>query len=77
MESAAPAVSYKVNLLPKRHELEIELLIPELEGGPAISLQIPGWVPGNYEFAKFGRDIFDIAACEINTNKRLAVSRVG
>jgi len=77
MESTAPAVSYKVNLLPERHELEIELLIPELEGGATIPLQIPSWVPGDYEFAPFGRDIFDIAAYEINTNKPLAVSRVG
>jgi predicted metalloprotease with PDZ domain len=73
---AAPnIVSYQVRVLPNEHEVQVEL---QLEGPAAeeeVRLEVPTWVPGDYAFMQYGRDLFDLKAIDARTGKELTVTR--
>lgn len=54
-------VDYHVALDPARHELRVELRLEDLAPG-TLALATPTWVPGDYDFQTFGRDLFDVRA---------------
>jgi predicted metalloprotease with PDZ domain len=55
------SVDYHVALDPARHELRVTMRLRELAAG-TLSLTTPTWVPGDYVFATYGRDLFDVRA---------------
>jgi predicted metalloprotease with PDZ domain len=74
---AASSAVYHVSVEPARHEIAVELHLsgPAAEG--TIRVEVPTWVPGDYEFMTFGRDIFDVRAVLPGTDAPLAVRREG
>lgn len=52
-------VGYRVTLDVLRNELKVQLQLSELAPGET-TLMTPAWVPGDYDFEKFGRDAFDL-----------------
>ena len=54
------ALTYHVRLEPARHEIEVELTLEGASG--EVRLESPTWVPGDYDFAPFGRDVFSVRA---------------
>jgi predicted metalloprotease with PDZ domain len=77
MTDSLSAISYEVTLLPLEHELAVELLVPRDAVRSPLCLEVPTWVPGDYEFMQFGRDLFGITAHEIESCAPLGVTRVG
>lgn len=69
-------VEYTVTLDPARHQLRVRMRIPDLPAGELL-LQSPTWVPGNYSFASYARDIFACTASDGATGAALAVRRDG
>jgi predicted metalloprotease with PDZ domain len=78
MSPAIPPVCYRVRVLPAEHELEVEMTLdgPAVAGG-TVRLAVPTWVPGDYEFQPYGRDLFDFQAQDLATGARLEVAREG
>jgi predicted metalloprotease with PDZ domain len=76
-ETAQTSAAYRVRAVPARHEIEVEMLLegPAAEG--PLRLEVPTWVPGDYEFQPFGRDLFDVKAADPRTGGELAVTRAG
>jgi predicted metalloprotease with PDZ domain len=72
----APAVTYRVRVLPEAHELDVELSLTGLAPGP-LTLATPTWVPGAYGFMKYGRDLFDVRAFDPATDRPVPVVRSG
>ncbi len=70
-------VAYHVRVVPARHEIEVEMTLegPAAEG--TIRLEVPTWVPGDYEFDTFGRDVFELKAADKHTGAPLVVHRAG
>lgn len=69
---------YKVAIDPERHELAVEVAISsEVASGGSLVLETPSWVPGNYNFMQFARDIFSISAVDNVSGEELAVTREG
>lgn len=71
-------VHYHVTVNPNRHELGVEIHM----AGPVITeehllLTVPTWVPGNYNFMPFARNIASIAAINNTTGSELQVTREG
>jgi predicted metalloprotease with PDZ domain len=70
LDSAAPrggsageaGVAYGVRVLPERHEIEVTMTIRGPAAQGSVRLQTPTWVPGDYVFAPFARDIFALRA---------------
>jgi predicted metalloprotease with PDZ domain len=71
------SVVYHVRVRPRRHELEVELTITGPPADGTLSLATPTWVPGNYEFAPFGRDVFAVRAADAHSGVALRVHRAG
>ena len=69
-------VTYQVRLNPARHELDIVIEIADPPPG-ALTLATPTWVPGDYDFATYGRDVFDVKALDRETGAPLPVRRRG
>ncbi|WP_175997612.1 PDZ domain-containing protein [Burkholderia stabilis] len=69
-------VHYDVTLDPARHELAVELTIDGVPPGELV-LATPTWVPGDYDFEPFGRDVFDVRATDGATGAALDVHRRG
>ena len=60
-------ISYSIKLLPERHEVEVELALEGPVANGNIDLALPTWVPGDYEFRRIGRDVFNVrATCQKN-----------
>jgi predicted metalloprotease with PDZ domain len=76
-KSKASSSSYHVRVLPARHEIEVEMTLegPAAEG--TIRLETPTWVPGDYEFSTYGRDLFNLKATDKHTGDELTVRRDG
>lgn len=70
-------VSYRVRLLPNQHELEIELMIDGSSDSQQLRLELPAWVPGDYEFMPFVRDLFGITPQDAESGDPLVISRDG
>lgn len=70
-------VAYQVTLHPNRLEMTVamRLDVPQAADG-TLSLEIPKWVPGDYDFEPYGRDIFSVVASDEEGNS-LSVSRKG
>lgn len=74
--SEGQTLDYQVTVLPGRHELQIDLRIPAaLQSG--VTLQCPTWVPGNYDFKPYARDVFELTARDAATGEAVAVVRNG
>jgi len=74
---SSSSVSYRVRLLPAQHEFEVQMSLegPVAEG--ALRLEVPTWVPGDYSFMNYGRDLFDLNAKDAGTGGSLPLSRDG
>lgn len=73
----ASTVDYAVRLCPARHELEIQMTLTGQVATGRIRLEIPTWVPGDYSFAPYARDVFDLTATDLETQQALPISRDG
>jgi predicted metalloprotease with PDZ domain len=69
------AVAYSVRVRPSQHELDVELTVNL--AGETVQLATPTWVPGDYGFASYGRDVFDVQARDAATGSDLPVARDG
>jgi predicted metalloprotease with PDZ domain len=72
------SVSLRVVVLPARHELRVAMTVE----GPAaaegvLTIESPTWVPGDYSFQTFGRDVFALEAFDAGTGARLDARRSG
>lgn len=64
MKNAMPeheAVDYEVDIDPVRHQLQVRMRLPAQAAG-VLRLETPTWVPGDYSFAPYARDLF---ACQV------------
>lgn len=70
-------IHYQVRVLPESHELDITMTLrgPVAEG--SIQLEIPTWVPGDYSFAPYARDLFELQATDLASGQPLPVTREG
>ncbi|PCC73010.1 Predicted metalloprotease, contains C-terminal PDZ domain [Nannocystis exedens] len=71
------SVVYSVELKPHQHELGVEMVVRGPAAQGSVRLQIPTWVPGDYEFAPQARDLFDVRATCGVTGRELRVRRDG
>ncbi|MBI5257909.1 MAG: hypothetical protein HY855_15495 [Burkholderiales bacterium] len=69
-------LAYQVTLDPARHELGVELSIEDAPAG-ALTLTTPTWVPGDYDFETFGRDVFAVQALRSADGTALPLRRQG
>jgi predicted metalloprotease with PDZ domain len=76
MSAAAAQVDYRVVILPDRHEIEVTVTIEGSAAEGAVELSTPTWVPGDYVFAAFGRDVFGVRASGPD-GRELVVMREG
>jgi predicted metalloprotease with PDZ domain len=74
--TSATAVAYSVRVLPERHEIDVSMTICSPAAQNGLRLQAPTWVPGDYAFAPFARDIFAVRALTAE-GQELAVRRAG
>jgi predicted metalloprotease with PDZ domain len=71
-----PYVNYDVSIDPDRLELAIKARFRgDFASGDALVVQTPNWVPGDYSFALFARDIFDLKATDLVTGAALEIRR--
>lgn len=75
-DATGDRVTYQVTLDPARHQLLVEMRIPNPPDGE-VTLETPSWVPGDYSFATYARDVFDCAAIEVETGAALEMRREG
>jgi predicted metalloprotease with PDZ domain len=71
------SVSYRVRVLPAQHELEVQMMLEGPLAQGVVRLEVPTWVPGDYSFTQYGRDLFALNAKDSRTGASLAVSRDG
>jgi predicted metalloprotease with PDZ domain len=69
--------TYRVRVLPARHELEVELMVPAALARSPLRLQVATWVPGAYAFMKYGRDLFELKATDLRSGEPLPCTRDG
>lgn len=71
-------MQYNVTVDPKSHELLVDILIKgDFTSGNSLLLETPTWVPGDYTYMQFARDIFSITAIDNSTGTELKVTRKG
>ena len=70
-------VRYEVTVLPQRHELAVTMTVPPGAGGTPLRLGSPTWVPGDYSFNPYGRDVFNVEATDEGSGAPLAAHRDG
>ncbi|MFZ0227390.1 MAG: hypothetical protein WAL41_10695, partial [Mycobacterium sp.] len=70
-------VHYRVTVLPHHHELDVTMTVPPGAGGTPLRLGTPTWVPGDYTFSPYGRDVFAVTATDELSGAPLAVAREG
>jgi predicted metalloprotease with PDZ domain len=66
-----------VTVVPHRHELDVTMTVPVGAGGRPLRLGSPTWVPGDYTFSPYGRDVFDVTATDGGNGEPLAARRDG
>jgi predicted metalloprotease with PDZ domain len=74
---ASGSVAYRVALIPERHELEVTLTVTGMAVNGTVRVESPTWIPGDYEFVTFGRDVFDLRAVDTGTGAALPARRRG
>jgi len=57
--------------------LLIDLTIDQSLIAPSLRLAVPTWVPGDYEFMPFVRDLFELTGRDSQTGLELTVQRDG
>lgn len=67
---------YQVTVCPNRLELQFRWFLQGPAATGRIRAEIPTWVPGDYDFAPFARDVFDLRALTAEGHE-LSVSRDG
>jgi predicted metalloprotease with PDZ domain len=77
MSTTPATASYHVHVTPTRHEIEMELRLQGEVARGAVHVEVPTWVPGDYEFQTFGRDVFDVRATNHGSDAALPVRRDG
>lgn len=75
--SLSPGFSYKVKIDPLKLELNVEIQIQGESATGDVRLEIPTWVPGDYFFKPYARDIFELRAQSTETNDSLLLRREG
>jgi predicted metalloprotease with PDZ domain len=70
-------VSYDVTVVPARQEIEVRMHVAAPDRSGVLVLETPTWVPGDYKFAPFGRDVFGVRAVDNATGSSLPVRREG
>lgn len=76
--SQEPAVHYHVRVDPERHELVVKAHYRgDFASGERMLVETPSWVPGNYNFMQFARDIFELEAVDPRTGAALELRRAG
>lgn len=70
-------IHYEVRVLPDTHELDITMTLRGPVAQGAIQLEIPTWVPGDYSFAPYARDLFELHATDLASGQPLPVAREG
>jgi predicted metalloprotease with PDZ domain len=70
-------VRYEVTVLPQRHELAVTMTVPPGAGGTPLRLGSPTWVPGDYSFNPYGRDVFGVEAADEKSAAPLTAHRDG
>lgn len=74
--SGEQGTHYQVTLDPIGHQLLVEVRISNVAAGE-LTLETPTWVPGDYSFALYARDVFDCAATDVRTGDPLPMRRAG
>lgn len=69
-------VHYDVTVAAARRLVEVVLTVERAAPGPLL-LDTPCWVPGNYAFVAYGRDVFAVEATDAETGAALTVRRDG
>lgn len=70
-------ISYRVKVLPQSHELLVEMTFSLNSPEPALTLETPTWVAGDYDFMPFARDLFDLSAVDQTSGRSLPIRRDG
>src|ERR1700685_711501 len=70
-------VRYRVTVLPERHELAVSITVPPGAGSVPLRVGSPTWVPGDYSFNPYGRDVFAVTATDEESGAPLDVGRDG
>jgi predicted metalloprotease with PDZ domain len=65
----------RVKVLPNEHALAVEMIIDA--AGDEVFLEVPTWVPGAYAFMRYGRDVVDVRAIEMESGASISVERSG
>jgi predicted metalloprotease with PDZ domain len=69
------SVSYDVTVVPARQEIEVQMRVAAPARSGVLVLETPTWVPGNYKFAAYGRDVFGVRAVDDSTGSSVPVPR--
>jgi len=77
VNTEAQKITYRVKVLPQTHELAVEMTFTLAAPGPALILETPTWVAGDYDFMPFARDLFDLTAVHQASGRPLSVRRDG
>jgi predicted metalloprotease with PDZ domain len=75
--AASGSVFCRVEVVPARHELRVTMTITDPAAEGVLHVESPTWVPGDYSFQTFGRDVFDVEALDAGTGVQLQVRRSG
>jgi predicted metalloprotease with PDZ domain len=70
-------VAVNVQVDPSRHELGVTMRIQGAAAEGTVRVESPTWVPGDYSFETFGRDLFALHAIDAGSGGPLRVSRDG
>lgn len=70
-------MTYDVIINPKALEITVTMTVPADCIDQGLTLAIPTWVPGDYAFESYGRDIFEVSARDLASGASLAVNRKG
>jgi predicted metalloprotease with PDZ domain len=70
-------VQYQVEIDSKQLEITVTMTLSGEVAQGEIRLEIPTWVPGDYSFAPYARDLFNIEAKSTSSNENLTVERDG
>ncbi|MBS0126878.1 hypothetical protein [Thetidibacter halocola] len=69
--------AYTVDIDPLALELSVTLRLTGDFVCDGMQLVVPGWVPGDYDFEPYARDLFDVTARDPATDAPLTVTRDG
>ena len=76
-QANTPTVCYDVTINPMALEIAVEMTITGAIANGDVIIQIPTWVPGDYSFEAYGRDIFSLSANNAGESKPLIIERKG